>query len=229
MGLVAGLTAAPCALRAQEQAANAQTSAQTGTAVPLQKAAKTEQNELNVYLDAPAVQSAARALHMNLGTTSQIFVLINFLFLALLIGIPLVRVFPRIIHKRSQTLRYHLETARRETEDARSRLSAVEARLASLDEEIAKYRAEVDQEIARDEARVKAQLEEEKIRIVAGAEQEISSAAAQARRGLRSLAAELAIEHAASQLKLTPEADQALLAEFVRDVARNGAKQGGQN
>ncbi len=225
MGLVAGLTAAPCALRAQEPAA----AAQTGTADPFRKAAKTEQDELDVYLHAPAVHSIARALHMNLETTSQIFVGINFLILALLIGIPLARVFPRIIHKRSQTLRHHLETARRETEDARSRLSAVEARLASLDEEIAKYRAEVEQEIARDEVRVKAQMEEEKTRIVAGAEQEISSAAAQARRGLRSFAAELAIEHAAKQLKLTPEADQALIAEFVRDVTRNGANRGGQN
>lgn len=228
--LVAGLAAAPRALCAQDSAAPAaQSTSQPGAPAPFQKAAQTEQDELDVYLHAPIVHTIAKALHMSLDTTSDIFVAINFLILALAIGIPLVRIFPRIIHSRSQALRHNLETARRETEDAGARLSAVEARLASLDEEIAKYRAEVEQEIVRDEARIKALLEEEKTRIVAGAEQEIGSAAAQARRGLRSFAAELAVDHAARQLKLTPETDQALIAEFVHDVTANGAARGGQN
>ena len=54
------------------------------------------------------------------------------------------------------------------------------------------------------------------------AEQEIASATAQARRGLRALAAELAVDHAARQLVLTPEADRALIDEFVRDAAARG-------
>jgi len=53
--------------------------------------------------------------------------------------------------------------------------------------------------------------------------------AAQARRGLRNFAADLAIEHAAKQLVLTPETDKALIAEFISDVAGNGAARGGQN
>jgi F-type H+-transporting ATPase subunit b len=108
--------------------------------------------------------------------------------------------------------------------DANSRLSAVEAKLAKLDEEIAKFRAEVEEEIGRDEARIKASLEEESARIVAAVEQEIGVAAAQAKRGLRHFAADLAIEQGAKQLVLTPEADRALIAEFVGSV-----KSGGQN
>lgn len=227
--LVAGLAAAPRTLCAQDSAPAAAATAQPGAPAPFQKAAKTEQDELDVYLHAPVVNSIARTLHMSLETTSDIFVAINFLILVLAIGIPLIRIFPRIIHRRSQTLRHNLETARKETEDAGARLSAVEARLASLDEEIAKYRAEVEQEIGRDEARIKALLEEEKARIVAGAGQEIDSAAAQARRGLRSFAAELAVDHAAKQLKLSPETDQVLIAEFVHDVTASGAARGGQN
>lgn len=231
--LAAGLAAAPRALRAQD-AAPAAASSQAAPAVQpsaaaFQQAANSEKNDDDVYLHAPIIKSISKALHLSLETTSQLFVLVNFLILALAIGIPLVRLFPRIIRKRSQTLKHNLETARKETADAGARLSAVEARLASLDDEIAKYRAEVDQEIARDEARIKALLEEEKTRIVAGAEQEISSAAAQARRGLRTFAAELAVDHAAGQLKLTPETDQVLIAEFVRDVAGSGASRGGQN
>ena len=203
-------------------------------AAPASKAPKSEKDEENVYLHAPVVQTIGRALHLSVDATSDIFVGINFAILVLCIGIPLVRILPKIIHKRSQALRHNLESARKETEDAGARLSAVEARLASLDDEIAKFRSEVEKEIANDEVRIKAALEEESARIVAGVEQEIDSAAAQARRGLRNFAADLAIEHAGKQLVLTPETDRALIAEFVSDVAGNGAamnpgNRGGQN
>ena len=110
------------------------------------------------------------------------------------------------------------------TEDANLRLNAVEAKLASLDEEIAKFRSEVEQEIGQDEVRIKATLVEESARIVSAAEQEIVQAAAHAQRGLRHFAADLAIEQAAKQLVLTPETDRALIAEFIA-----GAHKGGQN
>jgi F-type H+-transporting ATPase subunit b len=98
----------------------------------------------------------------------------------------------------------------------------VEAKLASIGEEIGKFRAEVERESTQDEARIKATLEEESTRIVASAEQEIGVAAAQARRTLRHFAADLAIDQAAKQLVLTPETDRALIAEFVGDVAKGG-------
>jgi F-type H+-transporting ATPase subunit b len=97
-----------------------------------------------------------------------------------------------------------------------------------LDDEIAKIRAQVEDESRQDEVRIKASIEEERTRIVAAAEQEIGVAAAQAKRGLRNFAADLAIEQAAKQLVLTPETDQALIAEFVSDVTGNGTK-GGRN
>ena len=48
-----------------------------------------------------------------------------------------------------------LETARKTNEDANTRLSAVEAKLANLDQEIARFRTEVEQQIALDEQRSK--------------------------------------------------------------------------
>jgi len=108
------------------------------------------------------------------------------------------------------------------TEDAAARLNAVEAKLASLGDEIKKFRAEVEAESLQDEARIKAALAEESARIVASAEQEIGAAAAQATRGLRNFAADLAIDQAAKELKLSPETDRALIAEFVGDVAKGG-------
>jgi F-type H+-transporting ATPase subunit b len=47
-------------------------------------------------------------------------------------------------------------------------------------------------------------------------------AAAQATRGLRNFAADLAIDQASRQLKLTPETDRALIAEFVGNVEKGG-------
>ena len=234
-----GLTVMPFPVAAEQPVAATPAAAPASNtagaeAAPASKAPKSEKEEENVYLHAPVVQTIGRALHLSVDTTSDIFVGINFAILVLCIGIPLVRILPKIIHKRSQALRHNLESARKETEDAGARLSAVEARLASLDDEIVKFRSEVEKEIVHDEARIKAALEEESARIVAGAEQEIGSVAAQARRGLRNFAADLAIEHAGKQLVLTPETDRALIAEFIRDVAGNGAamnpgNKGGQN
>ena len=122
-----------------------------------------------------------------------------------------------------------LQTAREATADANARLSAVEAKLAGLDDEIKNFRAEVERESLEDEARIKAALQEESARIVQAAEQELSVAAAQARRGLRHFAADLAIEQAAKQMTLAPETDKALISEFIGQVAGNGSGKGGQN
>jgi F-type H+-transporting ATPase subunit b len=60
------------------------------------------------------------------------------------------------------------------------------------------------------------------VRILQSAEQEIGNVTAQARRGLRAFAADLAVEQAAQQINLTPEADRALLTEFTADLASGG-------
>lgn len=140
----------------------------------------------------------------------------------LAIVVPLVRVMPKFLKNRAAKVREDIDSAKKVTDDANARLSAVEAKLASIGDEIAKFRAEVERESSQDEARIKATIEEESTRIVAAAEQEIGVAAAQAKRALRHFAADLAIEQAAKQLVLTAETDRALIAEFVGDVAKGG-------
>ncbi|HET6170935.1 MAG TPA: ATP synthase F0 subunit B [Terracidiphilus sp.] len=174
------------------------------------------------------VQSIAKKFNLSVENTARFFEIINFAILVVAIGIPLVRVLPRILRKRSETLRHNIESARRVTEDANARLSAVEARLSKLDDEIAEIRNHVEEESKQDEIRIKATIEEESGRIVAAAEQEIGLAAAQARRGLQNFAAGLAIDRAVKQLELTPETDQALIAEFMYE-ASNGAAKGGRS
>jgi F-type H+-transporting ATPase subunit b len=214
----------------------AQTSATPSGSTPSQVAAtgsagtessKAGQDEEEAFLHSPIIQSIARFLHLDVGTTSYIFLAINFAVIFLAIVIPLGRVMPRIFRKRSQIVSQSLEAAREATADANARLSAVEAKLAGLDEEMKKFRAQVEHDSLEDEKRIKATIGEESARILAAAEQEIGMAAAQARRGLRNFAAELAIDHAEKQLTLTPETDRALIAEFVAGVASDGAGKGG--
>jgi F-type H+-transporting ATPase subunit b len=208
------------------------------TAVPLSAAASSEakpaqsddeQQNRAFRLEGPVVKWTARTLNLSIEKTADIFEVINFLIIALAIGVPLIRFLPKYLRQRKQKLSDDIESARKVTQDANARLSAVEAKLSSLDAEIQKFRAEVEAESLQDEARIKASLGEESTRIVQAAEQEISIAAAQARRGLRHFAADLAIDQAANHLNLTPEIDRALIAEFVGDVVSSGAAKGGKN
>lgn len=184
-------------------------------------------------LHSPVVKATARVLHLNLDTAMYLMLGLNFAIIFFGIAIPIAKVLPKILTRRSHTLSQDLTEARKATADAQARLSAVEAQLAGLGEEIKKLTAQVEQESIEDEKRIKASIGEESARIVAAAEQEIGAAAAQARRGLRSFAADLAIGQAEKQIVLTPETDRALIAEFVAGAAGDGksaaAGNGGRN
>jgi F-type H+-transporting ATPase subunit b len=234
--LVAGLAATPHRLTAQDAAPTANAApASSSAAAPSPEAAKPEaaksqEQENDVYLHAPVVKTIARILHLDVGTTANIFLGINFAIIVLAIGIPLFRILPKVLRNRSEKVRDDLESARKLTADANARLSAIEAKLSGLDGEIALIRAQVEEESKQEEIRIKSTIEEESARIVAAAEQEINATAAQERRALRHFAADLAIDQAVQQLTLTPENDRALIAEFLGDaaLAGNGLKPGGQ-
>ena len=185
-----------------------------------------EESHEEAFLNAPVTFKIANLLHMKQPVVRDLLLLINFAIIFFAIVIPLSKVMPKVFRKRTQNLRYHLDEARKASEEARRRMSAVEEKLAGLDREIAAFRAQVEQESTEDEKRIKASIQEESARIVATAEQEIAVAAQQARRTLRSFAADLAIENAAKQLKLTPEADRALINEFIRQVGNESAGNG---
>ena len=155
----------------------------------------------------------------HVGITAKVLFWINFAIVFFAIVIPVAKVLPKTLRNRRETLSKNLEEARKTTADANSRLSAVEAQLAKLDDEIAKIRAQVEEEIKGDEARIKSSISEESARVVAAAEQEIAMAAAQAQRSLKAFAADLAIDQAVKQLTLTAENDRALIEEFVAQTA----------
>jgi F-type H+-transporting ATPase subunit b len=222
--LAVALFALPQRATAQQPAPASQSSSggEAGIAKTIDQhgANETAAEDENIYRHTPLVQSLAKTFHLDVETTARLFEYFNFAIIALGIVIPLIKIMPKVLRKRSETLKQDLETARKTTADANTRLSAVEAKLSKLDSEIAAIRAQVEEESKQDEQRIKATIQEESGRIVAAAEQEIAVAAAQAKRGLRSFAAELAIDQAARQLVLTPETDRALIAEFVGDATK---------
>lgn len=222
--LSAGMAVAPACAWSQEAAPNAplksDETSQGQAALPAQpgQVKKEASEEDNVYRHTALVQKLADTFHVDVETMARTFEWINFAIILLAILIPIAKILPKILRKRDQNLAHHLEEARKTTADANTRLSAVEAQLSHLDEEIARIRVQVEEESKQDEARIKASMQEESARIVAQAEQEIAAAAAHAQRSLRHFAADLAVDNAARQLVLTPDADRALIAEFISEA-----------
>ncbi len=214
------LTAAPIKLRAQQAAPGTgdHAGAMLGTAAIEEKPTQEEQNK-QFLIGGPIVKWTAQKFNTSVETASVIYQVLNFVIIFLLVVIPLARIMPKIFRKRSQTLGANLQEARKATEEANARLRAVEEKLAGLGDEIKKLQAQVEQESLEDEKRVKASLAEESARIAEHTEQELNVAVAHARRSLRHFAADLAIEQAARQLTLTPDADRALINEFIGNVA----------
>jgi F-type H+-transporting ATPase subunit b len=232
VAVASALALVPVRAAAQAQApvagsTSAAAASPSTSSAPAEKSSESDQEEH--LLHSGVVQSVARLLHLKLETTVDLLFGINFAIIFFAIAIPLGRLMPKIVRKRSQTLRHDIQTAREATADAQTRLSAVEAKLAGLDEEMQKFRAQVEHDSLEDEKRIKAAMGEESTRIVAAAEQEIEVAASQARRDLRHFAADLAIEQAAKQMSLSPEIDRALIAEFVAGVSGEAAGKGGKN
>jgi F-type H+-transporting ATPase subunit b len=189
---------------------------------------KSDEEMVQEYRHSPSVQWFARLLNVDVETAAKIFEYINFAVILLAVGIPLIKVIPNAMKKRTAKLNVDLEQAKAETMDAQERLSAIEAKLSGLDAEITAIRKQVEDEMRSDEARIKDSIGEESARIVASAEQEIQMAASLAQRGLKEFVADLVIDRALSRLTLTSETDHALIAEFASDVA-GGKRKGGQN
>ena len=165
VALAAAVAAAPFKLAAQQaapattsDAASSPTGSSAHAAAKPEAAESQEDQDKAFRLEGPLVKASAKLLHLSLEATARMFELINFAIIVLAIGIPLFRFLPRFIRNRGEKVRTDIESARKVTEDANSRLSAVEAKLSSLDEEIAKFKTEVEEEIKRDEARIKACL-----------------------------------------------------------------------
>jgi F-type H+-transporting ATPase subunit b len=175
-------------------------------------------SEVERFRHAAPVQKIARMMHMSTETTAKIFEDLNSAILIGLILWFLLKMMPKMLRNRSETLQKQLMEARVATAQAADRLSAVEERLSKLGIEIEAIRQQTENDAAGDEKHIQEALEEERKRIVASAEQEISAAGAAARRELKKFAAELAVDRALGRIHLSAEDDSKLIRSFAEGL-----------
>jgi F-type H+-transporting ATPase subunit b len=103
--LTASMTAVPVRAIAQQPAPAAKSSANDANSADksIDKSGATESagEGENIYRHTPLVQSLARLFHLGVETTARLFEFFNFAIIALAIIIPLARLMPKIIRKRS--------------------------------------------------------------------------------------------------------------------------------
>jgi F-type H+-transporting ATPase subunit b len=165
-------------------------------------------------------------LGMNPGQSATAFEVTNFVLLAVFVIWGVVKLLPKTLRARTQTIQKNLVDARSATEQANARLNTVEERLSRLDGEIAALRTQAEQDAVKEEQRIKASLEDEKSKILAAAEQEIAAATMHAQKQLQQHAAELAIEQAARKLVVSAETDRLLVQGFAQRLAGDESKKG---
>jgi F-type H+-transporting ATPase subunit b len=181
-------------------------------------AKQTVLNETDAYRMSPQVVKIGALLGMSPETSANVFTIFNLLILVSAIGYGLGKTLPKAFRKRNTTIQKQLVDARTATEEATSRLSSVEERLAKLDGQIAAMRTQAEADVAREEQRIRASVEEEKLKIIAAAEAEIQSATTLARREIQRYAADLAIDQAARKLVVTAETDRMLVESFAHQL-----------
>lgn len=220
-------TAASAVQSASQPAAAAQSEQPVGAASTEKVESTKIADENDAYRKSPSVRWFGKMFGMKEDTAANVFELLNFFVLLGLLIWFLARSLPKIFGARTESIQKQLVEARKASEEATQRMSAVEQRLARLDEEIAAIAAQAEKTSDLDAERIKASAEEDKNKIVAAAEQEIAAAAANAQRQIRQFAAELAIDQAARRLSISAETDRLLVQSFAGRLI--GDDKSGQN
>ena len=201
----------------------AQTASTTEAASASPEKAKEKAADPNdEYRHSPMVTKLGSMAGMNAEQASTAFTVTNLLILLGGIGYLLYKNLPKAFRSRSSTIKKEIVEARSATEEARVRLSAVEERLAKLDQQIAAMKSQAEADGEKEAQRLMAAIEDEKAKILVAAESEIQSATSNARRELQKYAAELAVDQAERKLVITPETDRFLIAGFAERLQAMG-------
>ena len=151
----------------------------------------------------------------------------NFLILAGGLGYLIGKNAGPFFEARSKKIREEMSQAHEMFTSAETRAAEVDRKLASLETEIAAFKAESQAEAQSDTKRMRLQTAGEIARIKEHAEQEIAAAGKAARLELKRYSAELAIGLAEQKVRgrITPDTQDALVRGFVRELDRSSAGQ----
>ena len=187
-----------------------------------QKQKEEQGDETAALKHSPSVQWLAKLTGLSVDTAYWVAVGINFAILAAFFGKLMASGLPKFFRARSETIRKGIEEASRASQEANTRLAAIEAKLARLDSEIEEMRAHAEAIGKQEEERILAANERDKQSILANAEQEIGAASSQLRRQLKQYAAQLAIEIAEQRISVSPASDRELVSEFAGRLGKDG-------
>ena len=157
------------------------------------------------------------------GSSSEtLWKIVNFAVLAGVLGYFIGKNAGPFFKSRTEQIRHGLDEAARQKQEAEQNYAAMSERLANISAEIEKLRKQGLEEAGAEGERVRAEIERATARIRAQAEQEIEAAGKVGRRELRKYAADLAVELAQQRIRerLTPDADNALVAGVLQDLAK---------
>lgn len=153
-------------------------------------------------------------------TATGIFKWINFVILGGFIVWLCLKKAPGFFRGRADVISSAITKATAVKNEADELLREAEAKLARLEQEIAELRAQGQREAAAEGERIRALAKTDAEKIGTAAKAEIEAAERAARVELKKIAAKLAVDGAESLLgkQLTPKAQEALIADFVKNL-----------
>jgi F-type H+-transporting ATPase subunit b len=151
----------------------------------------------------------------------------NFLLLAGLLGYLIKKQGAPLLAARSRQIREGLEAGKKAQAEAEQRAAGVQAKLATLDREIAGLQTSSKAELEREAERIRRDAEKELQRMEQHTEAEIASLGKRATLELRQYAAGLALELAEQKIRarMTPAVQSGLIESFASELSSRHAAQ----
>jgi F0F1-type ATP synthase membrane subunit b/b' len=170
-------------------------------------------------LAAFAAEEGGSPANQPIGTT---FKWIHFVILAGLAYWLFSKVLPPVFKRNAENISAAINKATASKAEADRRLNEAVAKLASLEKEVAQFRAEGLREAAAEAERLRNSTRLEMEKIGAAAKSEIQAAERAARLELKAIAATLAVDDAESLVakQMTPAVQDALINNFVQTLGR---------
>jgi F-type H+-transporting ATPase subunit b len=177
------------------------------------------------FKKSPSVHLVARLTGLSLENAYWLSMGINFAIIAGAVFWVSRKTLPGVFRSRTESIQRAMAEARKASEEAKQRLSEIDARLNRLGAEIEAMQQTAERDASEEEARLKASTKEEIRKIMESAEQEITAAGKAARRELTRYAADLAVSLARDQIQVTESQDEALWRGFARQLSAGGARE----
>jgi F0F1-type ATP synthase membrane subunit b/b' len=157
---------------------------------------------------------------------SELWLWPNFLILAGLLGYLAKKHGGPYFAERSRQLREGLEAGKKAQAEAEKLAAGVQAKLATLDSEIANLKVSAQAELERETQRIRRDTESELQRIEQHTAAELESLGKRATIELRQYAASLAMDLAEQKVRsrMTPAVQSGLIAGFASDLSREAVQ-----